>query len=276
MKVSLVITTYNWPKALALVLDSAIKQDYHDYEIIIADDGSGPKTKSCIDKFVNIKKISIKHAWHEDLGFRAAQIRNKAVSISEGDYIIFIDGDCILPHNFINDHVNLSQPGYFVPGSRLKLSEDYTNQLIAVGKPCNFRRFKIVKLWLKRKIKRIHSIFKMPTNSSFRFRRKNKWQGAVTCNLSLWRKDFFNINGFSNDFIGWGLEDSDLVIRLINNNIYRKDGKFYSYVIHLHHKEASRFHESKNYKKFKLSLEKGTTFCTSGVNMMSKENNEPI
>lgn len=276
MKVSLIVTTYNWPEALKLVLKSALMQDYQNYEIIIADDGSDEKTKRCIEEFTNLSNIVIKHAWHEDLGFRAAQIRNKAVSISDGEYLIFIDGDCILPPSFITDHVHLSQPGFFVPGSRLKFSEDYTCQLIINDVPHHFERNEIIKLWLKRKIKRVHPIFRMPANSSFRFQRKNKWQGAVTCNLSLWRKDFFDINGFNNDFIGWGLEDSDLVIRLINNNIYRKDGKFYSYVMHLHHKEASRLNESENYAKFKLSLEKGTTFCTFGVNDMAKESNELI
>lgn len=276
MKVSLIVTTYNWPEALKLVLKSALNQDYQNYEIIIADDGSDEKTKLCIEEITKLGSIVIKHAWHEDLGFRAAQIRNKAVSISDGEYLIFIDGDCILPHSFITDHVQLSQSGFFVPGSRLKLSQDYTNQLITSNTSSDFRRRKILELWLKRKIKRVHPIFKMPADSTFRFKRKNKWQGAVTCNLSLWRKDFFNVNGFNNDFIGWGLEDSDLVIRLMNNTIYRKDGKFYSYVIHLHHKEASRFHESQNYAKFQHSLKKRTIRCTSGVNIMAKESNELI
>lgn len=276
MKVSLIVTTYNWPEALKLVIRSALKQDYQDFEIVIADDGSDDKTTSCIKEFTKSSNVTIKHAWQEDAGFRAARIRNKAVSISDGEYLIFIDGDCILPKTFITDHVNLSQHGFFVPGSRLKITKDYTRQLIANGASYNFQRSEILKLWLKRKIKRVHPIFKMPADSSFRFRRKNKWQGAVTCNLSLWRKDFIDINGFNNDFIGWGLEDSDLVIRLINNKIYRKDGKFYSYVMHLHHKEASRLNESENYSKFQISLEKGTTYCKSGMNIMSKESNELV
>ncbi len=276
MKVSLIITTYNWPEALALVLKSAIDQDYKDYEIIIADDGSGKETQLCIDNFIHHSSVEIKHAWHEDTGFRAALIRNKAAFLSAGDYIIFIDGDCILPPSFISDHVALSQQGFFIAGSRVKLTESYTKQLIASNAAPSFHRKEVFRLLLKQKLKRAHPALKLPTASSLRFKRANKWQGAVTCNLSLWKKDFFAVNGFDNDFIGWGLEDSDLVIRLINNNTYRKEGKFYCYVVHMHHKEASRENESQNYAKFQFSLEERKTLCASGVNIFFEKSNEPI
>ncbi|MFC7369102.1 MULTISPECIES: glycosyltransferase family 2 protein [Vreelandella] len=276
MKVSLIITTYNWPEALALVLKSAINQDYKDYEIIIADDGSGKETQLCIDNFIQHSNVTIKHAWHEDAGFRAALIRNKAAYLSEGDYIIFIDGDCIIPPAFISDHVALSQKGFFIAGSRVKLSEHYTEELVARKIAPSFNRKEIFQLWLKKKLKRAHPALKLPTGSSLRFKRARKWQGAVTCNLSLWKQDLLAINGFDNDFIGWGLEDSDLVIRLINNSIYRKEGKFFSYVVHMHHKEASRLNESQNTARFQLSLEDRKTLCTSGINTFFEKKNESI
>ncbi|RUR30083.1 glycosyltransferase [Vreelandella andesensis] len=276
MKVSLIITTYNWPEALAIVLDSAVNQDYKDYEIIIADDGSEKETQLCIDSFIKNSNVKIKHAWHEDVGFRAALIRNKAAYLAEGDYIIFIDGDCIISPAFISEHVALSQQGFFIAGSRIKLSEHYTKELINRKTAPNFNRKEIFQLWLKQKLKRVHPALKLPTHSSLRFKRVKKWQGAVTCNLSLWKKDFLAINGFDNEFIGWGLEDSDLVIRLINNRIYRKEGKFYSYVVHMHHEEASRLNESRNTAKFQLSLTEGKTLCESGINTFTENKNEVI
>ncbi|MGO1426348.1 MAG: glycosyltransferase family 2 protein [Halomonas sp.] len=255
MKVSLIITTYNWPDALKLVLLSAIHQSYENYEVIVADDGSEPTTKTTIENIQKLSHTPIIHAWHKDKGFRAAAIRNRAVAKSSGDYIIFIDGDCILHSHFISDHVALSEKGFFVPGSRVKLKKAYSEKTLNSQQPFTIlTRASIVKLWFLGKVKRIHPIIQLPA-AKFRYKRPKRWQGAVTCNLGLWREDFLSVNGFNNDFIGWGLEDSDLIVRLINNGTYRKDGKLNSFIIHLFHQETSRENESINRKKFELSIQ---------------------
>lgn len=265
MKVSLIITTYNWPSALSLVLQSALNQSYDNYEIIIADDGSSSDTRSLVNSYSSNKKnIEIFHVWQEDCGFRPARVRNKAVLKSTGDYLIFVDGDCILPACFIKDHVYLSQTGFFVAGSRVKLQKNITHQLLLFNKvPClSFIYF--IKLWIKRDLKRIHPAVKLPIYS-FRDKRKSRWQGAVTCNLSVWRKDFYDVNGFDNNYVGWGLEDSDLIVRLIRNSTYRKDGKFYSFILHLHHREKDKDTESPNSNLFADVLFSNLHKCDSGL-----------
>ena len=122
MKISLIITTYNWPESLLLVLESVRCQVTTPSEIIVADDGSDFKTKEVINNFNNDYGLNIIHSWQEDKGFRAAKARNKAILQASGDYIILIDGDTILHPNFVKDHCDFAEPGYFVQGSRVLIS----------------------------------------------------------------------------------------------------------------------------------------------------------
>src|SRR5690554_6518284 len=111
MKASLLISTYNWPEALELVLMSAKRQSVRPDEILIADDGSSEKTKQLILEFQNKSVIPIHHFWHEDKGFRKSIILNKAIAGATGEYIIQVDGDCILHKDFVRDHKALAQAG---------------------------------------------------------------------------------------------------------------------------------------------------------------------
>ena len=131
MKLTLIITTYNWPESLLLVIESIRRQTIPPDEIIIADDGSNNKTKDLITNFNKEFAMNIIHSWQEDNGFRAARSRNNAIFKSSGDYIILIDGDTILHTNFVKDHIAFAEPGYFIQGSRVLLSESQTNRAIA-------------------------------------------------------------------------------------------------------------------------------------------------
>ena len=114
MKVSLVISTYNWKEALCLCLLSVTRQTVVPAEVIIADDGSRPDTKLLIEDFQQNFPCPIKHIWHEDKGWRKCIIMNKAFALCEGDYIIEIDGDIIMHSHFIEDHISEAAPGYFL------------------------------------------------------------------------------------------------------------------------------------------------------------------
>lgn len=114
MKVSLVISTYNWKEALGLCLLSVTRQTVIPTEVIIADDGSRSDTKLLIEEFKNHFPCPIKHVWHEDNGWRKCIIMNKAFAVCEGDYIIEIDGDIIMHSHFIEDHVTEATPGCFL------------------------------------------------------------------------------------------------------------------------------------------------------------------
>ncbi|MCX7083795.1 MAG: glycosyltransferase, partial [Methylococcales bacterium] len=94
--ISVIVTTYNWPQALKLCLDSLFAQQDQNFEIIIADDGSSAENLKKTQAFCELSPVSISYSYHEDQGFRAGTIRNKAVALSKSDYLLFIDGDCIL------------------------------------------------------------------------------------------------------------------------------------------------------------------------------------
>ena len=129
MLISVIITTYNSPDFLQRCINSFLEQEDNDFEIIIADDGSEEETKLLIKKYKD-SHLNIKHAWHEDKGFRAAKIRNEAVKKSSGEYLVFIDGDCVAFSDFIKNHKFISEKGFFARGNRIMLSENFSNILI--------------------------------------------------------------------------------------------------------------------------------------------------
>ncbi|MBV5324229.1 MAG: glycosyltransferase [Rhodospirillaceae bacterium] len=124
--ISVVVTTYNRPDALTTVIEACFAQDDLDFEIIIADDGSGHNTQQAIAALQARAPVPLRHVWQEDLGFRAARGRNLGTLAATGDYIIFLDGDCVPQRNFISQHRKLAQRGYLVSGSRILLSEAAT------------------------------------------------------------------------------------------------------------------------------------------------------
>ena len=104
MKISVILTTYNWPEALELSLRSFMAQTDSNFEVVVADDGSKEPTRLLIERLRAVSPIPILHAWQEDRGFRAAKARNEAVKLSSGDYLLFVDGDCMVGREFVAAH----------------------------------------------------------------------------------------------------------------------------------------------------------------------------
>jgi len=247
--ISVIVTTYNWPAALALCLDSLFAQQDADFEIIIADDGSSPANLVLNKDLCANSPVVIHYVHHEDAGFRAGTIRNKAVALSNGDYLLFIDGDCILPRDFIAGHRRLAAAGYFVPGNRVLLSRTFTQEVIEQHLPLHLKSFYyFLRLRLQNKINRVSAFLQLPLGFLRRLQPK-KWQKAMTCNLGVWKHDFMAVNGFDELFEGWGFEDSDLVIRLIHAGIKRKEGRFAVPVLHLWHQQNDRSRHDLNYRR---------------------------
>ncbi len=250
--VSIIITTYNWPEALERVLVGLTQQTYANFEVIIADDGSESKTALLIESIREQYSLNIHHVWQPDEGFRAAKIRNKAVAIASGDYLVFLDGDCIPLPSFVKRHTALAEPGWFVAGNRILLGKPYTKEVIE--KKLDLSKLTFWQWLLLRSRGGCNRL--LPLLFLRRYRRKNKpdkWQGAKTCNLAIWKKDFDAVRGFDEAFTGWGFEDSDLVVRLNHRGIKRKEGKFAIPVLHLWHKENNRMDADNNYRRFMFS-----------------------
>ena len=246
MKVSIIVSTYNRPKALDIVLKTLISQNYSNFEIIIADDGSSNETHQLIKSFNKLSPQLIKHIWQKDKGFRAARIRNKAILRSSGKYIIFLDGDCFVRHDFIKKHVKLAEKNYFVSGNRILCSQQFSKKLLSLPTQPPSNYFYWFKKYLAHDTNRFSSLLTLPSFLRWRKWNKKRWKGAKTCNLGVFREDLYRVNGLDERFIGWGYEDSDLVIRLIRANISHTNGRFYLPVFHLWHQLNDRQQENQN------------------------------
>ncbi|EDN66718.1 two-domain glycosyltransferase [Beggiatoa sp. PS] len=294
LKISVIITTYNRPDALALVLQALAaqtsprsKKQISSFEVVIADDGSTSTTTELINQLQPHLPYHLQHIWQEDQGFRAAQARNRAVVIAQGNYLIFLDGDCIPQTDFIAKHIQLAEKGWFVAGNRILLSQKFTAEILQKSSDLNCLKsnryfglqtsysFPNSPLWtwhttqwllpyLRRDINRFLPLIKLPLNQ-IRKRHHQKWQGAKTCNLAVWRKDILTINGFDERFQGWGHEDADLVVRLLRSGVYRKEGRFAVPVLHLWHLEEDRSQEPDNRQRLEKILNSTTIVAQQGI-----------
>ena len=164
LNASLVISTYNWAEALQLVLKSVLNQNVMPIEIIIADDGSTKATKNRIDTFRSKFSIPIHHIWQADKGFRKSMIINKAIASAKGNYIIQVDGDCIMHRSFIKDHLRYAKKGLYLSGSRVSLKKPYLKSLFNDQKI----KFNALSKGLKKRGRALH----LPILSSFYKNRK--------------------------------------------------------------------------------------------------------
>ena len=247
--ISIIVTTYNREDALDAVLRSLARQSDPAFEIIVADDGSGPNTAKLIDIWKSKIGHRLEHVWHPDLGFRAAEIRNRAILAARGAYCVFLDGDCIVRPDFVASHRRLAEAGWFVTGNRVLLSPELTTKVLQEKLTPEAWT---VAHWLAERwhngINRLSAVLYLPLGPLRRIR-QSVWQGARSCNLAIWRSDLDRVDGFDADYSGWGKEDSDIIIRLLHARVRRKDGLFATGVIHLWHAEADRSQLSENERK---------------------------
>jgi glycosyltransferase involved in cell wall biosynthesis len=232
MKISLIVSTYNWPDALRLCLDSIKQQTRMPDEVIIADDGSGDKTRQLIAEESHDFPCPLYHAWIPDLGFRLAKSRNNAFrQFCTGDYVIFIDQDIILDRRFVDDHEHIAQRGYFVAGGRTKLMANISQDLLH-GMP---RRYSIFNSDIHRKINGLHALWLHPITRYLYSWNRLYGRGA---NMAMWAEDLRCVNGFDERIQGYGVEDVDLFNRLENLGIRKKYAQFCAIEHHLYHKRG--------------------------------------
>lgn len=240
MKTAVIVTTYNRPDALRAVLDGYYAQDSHDFELIVADDGSTEETQALVADYARRSTFSLRHVWQEDRGFRAGAARNRALAQTDSRYVIFTDGDCVPPPFFVSRHVALAEAGYFVAGNRILLSAAFTAEVLEHRVPIHtWPTQRWLAAWVKRKVNRTLPLLRLP-DGALRKRFGKRWEGVKTCNFAAWYVDLKRANGFDERYSGWGLEDSDLVIRLLHAGVRHKSARFAAPVFHLWHRENDR------------------------------------
>ncbi|MCK5877907.1 MAG: glycosyltransferase family 2 protein [Candidatus Marithrix sp.] len=248
LKISVIITTYNRPDALELVLSALAEQQFTNFEVIVADDGSTATTA----KFIQQLSIPypLQHVWQKDQGFRAAKVRNLAVTVAKGNYLVFLDGDCIPRIDFIAKHNQLAELGYFVVGNRVLFTKKFTQQVIQSKIPVwNWPINQWLLPYFKSNINRLSPLFRLPFIRKYC---RQTWKGVKTCNLAVWKQNFEQINGFDESFQGWGYEDANLAVRLLRSGVHRKNGRFAIPVLHLWHNEEQR--NPDNWQRFEQML----------------------
>jgi glycosyltransferase involved in cell wall biosynthesis len=266
--ISVIVTTYNRADALEAVLAALARQTDRQFEVVMADDGSGPATSAVIDRWRSRIGAPLSHVWQVDRGFRAAEIRNRAILASHGDYCIFLDGDCLVRLDFIARHRRLAERGWFVTGNRVLLSPALTETVLREGlHPDTWTAGEWVRKRLRGGVNRLAAVPRVPLGPARKLTAR-QWRGARSCNLAVWRSDLDRVDGFDASFSGWGREDSDLLIRLIHSGVRRKDGRFATGVIHLWHAEADRARLSANDALMDVTLSSTRTRAQLGLSAL--------
>lgn len=235
MNISLIITTYNWPEALRLTLESVLKQSTPPNEVVVADDGSHPRTAQVVKECLQNSGMKWFHVRHEDRGVRQSRIKNLAVRYSSGAYLVFVDHDVILHPEFIADHLAMAGRGIFLQGKRVLLSKEYTTEVLE----CGF--FAPPKIWT-RGIGNRKNVLRFPLVGKILAKPKTFETSLRGCNLSLFKSDFLAVDGFDEIFDGsWGREDSDICYRLFHNGVQVRMLWSVALQYHLHHEVAKHW-----------------------------------
>lgn len=262
MKTALLISTYNWPEALRLVLNSVLNQSMLPQEIIIADDGSRKDTKAVIEDFRDRSGVSVSHFWQEDKGFRKSAILNKAVAGTRAEYIIQTDGDCIMHPHFVKDHLARAKKGLFLFGSRVNIKPSAVEKVLSMDSA----KFSLLSKEIKNKSRNV----RIPLVQRL-YKPSSVFSGKTRgCNLSYWRSDFIAVNGYDETMEGWGREDSEYVLRLLNYGVQGRRLRYGGIVYHIHHIEKSREFLERNTEIQERTIREKKIRCEEGINKYLK------
>jgi glycosyltransferase involved in cell wall biosynthesis len=263
--VSVIVTTYNRPDALRAVLAGLLAQRDRGFEVLVADDGSRDDTRALVEATACDAPLRIAHVWQEDRGFRAGAARNRAAVQARGEYLVFLDGDCVPRPDFVTQHRRLAERGRMVAGNRVLLSEEFTREVLAAGTPIH--EWSLAQWQAARArgaVNRTAPLRALPLGPLRRIGSRN-WERVRTCNLGVWADDFRAVNGFDEVFEGWGFEDSDLAVRLLNSGVRRKYGAFATGVLHLWHRENDRARQGENWRRLQQRIADGTRRAERGL-----------
>jgi len=259
VRLALAITTHERPDALAAVLDSVARQRIAPAEIIIADDGSGADTREVTAEFIARSRVPARVVSQPHQGFRAARLRNLAIAATTADYVLFIDGDMVLHPEFVGDHQAVARPGYYTQGVRILTDAALTRELIA--EPAIQPSFWSSGLGGLRRFYLLHS----PVLAKMSRGLANGLIAIKSCNLAAWRSDLVRVNGFNEDFEGWGPEDKELCVRLDNAGVMRQSLLFGGIALHLHHASQSRAALPANRARLAEAINDRKTRCERGL-----------
>ena len=257
-RVSLIISTYNRPATLAQVFAGVARQSRLPEEVLVSDDGSGEPTRELVAAFARQSPFPVRHVWHPDDGFRKTVILNQSVATATGDYLVFLDGDCVPHRHYVADHAALAERGFWVQGRRCFVVEKQVAAFDIATTP-------VLRWLLTGRITGSAKAVRLPFPI---VRRDTRQRGIIGCNLAAWRDDLVAINGFDEEYTGWGIgEDSDLGTRLYHLGRPRKFVYAHAVVYHLNHPEAPKAHVAQSLARLGETIRTRKLRCLRGLDL---------
>ena len=256
MTLTLIVSTYDQTLSLAKVLRVISQQSRWPDEIFLADDGSDHKTRALIERWKLDSRAAVHHLWHSHNGFRKIKLLNQAVAGASGEYLIFLDGDCVPHRKYIADHKQLAETGFWVQGRRCYVKEKFVPEFEAGVTP----------IWRWLLTGHIHGIGKALRLPQPIVLRNKKQRGIIGCNMAFWRSDVLAVNGFDESFLGRGIgPDSDLGTRVYNLGRQRKFVYGRAIVYHLDHPVMPRDNLEAKRLWLEETIRTGKTRCERGL-----------
>lgn len=255
--ITLVVNTFNQPEYLARVLQAVSQQSSLPDEVVLADDGSDAPTKEVFGNWTAGQKFRTVHVWQKNEGFRRSRILNLAIAASRSNYLVFLDGDTVPHPQFIADHRNTARAGFFVQGHRALIEQKAAAWFGTQNFYAERRR-----AVLQNQISGLKNAIRWPFAIC---KIKDHLRGIRGCNLGIWRDDLVRVNGYNEAFTGWGREDSELAVRLMNNGIQRLDLRGRALCFHLWHPPASRAGLPTNDNLLEAAIREKSKRCERGL-----------
>jgi len=261
MSIALIISSYNRTETLQIVLESVSLQKHMPDEVLVVDDGGKDATRQLVEAYAKNAPTEVRHIWQPDEGFRLARIRNLGIANSKCDYLIFIDEDIVLHPEFVAGHNANKKTNQFIQGSRVLLSDKLTQDVVKSKR----KDFSFFEGGMTNRLNAISN----KTLSSIFSTEVNHFKSIRGCNFSAWRQDLIDVNGYNEDFEGWGKEDSELVARFFNKGLKRLNLKFAAVGYHLYHAESNKKEYSealaRNEAMYAKSRDEGVIVCENGL-----------
>lgn len=254
---ALIINTFDQADYLSRVLAGVGRQSTAPEEVVLADDGSGEEIRGVFTRWTAGPGIRKEHVWQAHEGFRRARILNEAIARVRSDYLVFLDGDTIPHPQFVEDHRQLARRGGFVQGHRALLRESAAGWF-GLG---DFRDDRRRAFWgwqlegLKHAFRWLRPLVRV----------RSDLHGIRGCNLGIWRENLVKANGYNEAFVGWGREDSELAVRLMNQGVKRLDVRGWAVCYHLWHPPASRDGLPANDELLEQAKRERATQCEAGL-----------
>jgi glycosyltransferase involved in cell wall biosynthesis len=257
MRIAVVMTTYESPQSLDKVLEGYALQSRPPDEVVVADDGSGEATRGVVSRWRSEAPYRLIHVWQENQGYRRSRILNMGIAASTADYIVFTDGDCLPHREFVADHAQVAEEGFWVQGKRAQIRERFAQQADAR----DARGWLLLRRgWLWRAAYGIRWPVPVVWRQTGSFRER-----ALGSNMAVWRKDLLAINGYNEAFVGWGSEDRELTVRLYNLGRRKKFVIGRALQFHLDHPATSRSQAKDNGEILAQVMSRRLTLCEHGL-----------